>query len=69
MFNQRKDNNKLKKKNQKKPELPKNQTAWNSDNQGVKEILIQTGRRNRIWKPGREDTWQVADLESKGGAG
>ena len=37
----------------KQPELPENQTAWKSDNQGVKEeAIIQTSRR------GREDLWQ-----------
>ena len=25
--------------------MPENQTAWNSDNQGVKETFTQTGRR------------------------
>ena len=38
--NQKKDN---KFKNKKQPELPKNQPAWKSDNQGVKEeTFIQT---------------------------
>ena len=32
-------------KNNKQPEVPENQTAWNSNNQGVKETFIQTGRR------------------------
>ena len=35
--------NKFKNKNQ--PELPENRTVWKSDNQRVKETLIQTGRR------------------------
>ena len=39
--NQNKDNNQY--KNKKQPELPENQTAWKSDNQGVKEeTFIQT---------------------------
>ena len=25
--------------------MPENQTAWNSDNQGIKETFTQTGRR------------------------
>ena len=36
--------------NKKQPELPENQTAWNSDNQEVKETFIQTGRRGRDWR-------------------
>ena len=44
--NQNKDNNQY--KNKKQPELPENQTAWKSDNQGVKEeTFIQTGRKGR----------------------
>ena len=43
--NQKKDNNKFKNKNL--PELPESQTAWKSNNQGVKEeTLIQTGRKD-----------------------
>ena len=47
--NHKKDNHLS--KNKKQPELPENQTAWKSDNQGFKEeTFIQTGRA------GREDT-------------
>ena len=45
-------------KNNKQPELPENQTAWNSDNQGFKETFIQTGRRGGDRQLGREDPWQ-----------
>ena len=41
--NQKKDNNQS--KNNKHSEVPENQTAWNSDNQGVKETFTQTGSR------------------------
>ena len=34
MYKQKKDNNQF--KNNKQPELPENETAWNSNNQGVK---------------------------------
>ena len=40
-----KDNNQF--KNKKQPKLSENQTVWNSNNQGVKETVIQTGRRGR----------------------
>ena len=36
---QKKDNNQF--KNKKQSELPENQTAWKSNNQGVKETFIQ----------------------------
>ena len=39
-------------------ELPENQTAWKSNNQGVKETFIQTGRRGGARQWGREDTWK-----------
>ena len=45
MHNQKKNNNQF--KNNKQPEVPENQTACNSDNQGVKETFTQTGRRGR----------------------
>ena len=38
--------------------MPENQTAWNFDNQRVKETFMQTGRRGRDWKPGAEDVQQ-----------
>ena len=59
MHNQKKDNTQFKKKEQ--PELPENETAWKSDNQGVKdETFIQTGRRGRklAWR-GCETRWQI----------
>ena len=40
--NQKKDNNQFKNK---QPEVPENQTAWSSDNQGIKETFTQTRRR------------------------
>ena len=41
MHNQKKANNKF--KNRKQPELPESQTAWNSENQGVKETSRPVG--------------------------
>ena len=41
MHNQKKDNNQF--KNNKKPELTENLTAWNSDNQEVKHSSILVG--------------------------
>lgn len=43
LHNQKKCNNQFRKNKQ--PELPENQTACNSDNEGVKETFIQTSRR------------------------
>ena len=46
-----KNNNQFKKRKQ--PELPEDQTACKSDNQGVKEPpFIQTGRKGGDRKPG-----------------
>ena len=45
MHNQKEDNNQS--KNNKQPEVPENWTAWNSDNQGIKEIVNQTGARRQ----------------------
>ena len=42
MHNQKKDNNQS---NNKQPEVPENQTAWNYGNQGVKETFTQTSRK------------------------
>ena len=36
----------------KKPELPENLTIWKSDNPGVEETVIQTGRRGKDGQPG-----------------
>ena len=41
--------------------MPENQTAWNSDNQGIKEIVNQTnqtGRRESGSQVGGENPWQ-----------
>ena len=40
--------------------MPENQTAWNSNNQGVKETFTQTSRRGRDgrWGLSREDVQQ-----------
>ena len=42
--------------------MPENQTAWNSDNQGIKEAVNQTGRRERGRRVDREPgaRWQIA---------
>ena len=45
MHNQKRDNSKF--KNKKQPELPDIQTSCKSDNLGVKETFIHTGRRGR----------------------
>ena len=42
----------------KQPEVPGNQTAWNSDNQGIKETLNQT---NQIYKMGGQREPEMAD--------
>ena len=52
LHNQKNDNNQF--KNKKQPELPENRTVWKSNNQGVKETFIQTGRRGREMKPGQQ---------------
>ena len=41
----KKDNNQL--KNNKQPEVPENQTTWNSDNQGIKEIVSQNNKTSK----------------------
>ena len=56
MYNQKKGNNQF--KNNKQPELSENQTAWNSNNQDVKETFIQISRRGGDGQPGGEDPWQ-----------
>ena len=48
--NQKKDNNQF--GNNKQPEVPENQTALNSDDQGVKETFIQTDKRDKDGQPG-----------------
>ena len=75
MHNQKKDNNQF--KNNKQSEVPENPTTWNSDNQGVKETFIQTGRRGWDGQLGEEDLRrgkavdhtarrELADRETKG---
>ena len=51
LHNQNKDNNQS--KNNKQPEVTEKQTAWNSDNEGIKETFTQTDRRDgdRKWAP------------------
>ena len=41
LHNQKKDNNQF--KNKKQPEVPESQTAWKSDNEGVKETSRPVG--------------------------
>ena len=60
LHNQKKDNNQS--KNNKKPEVPEYQTAWNSDNPEVKETFTQTSRRGRDPQPRREDMQQGSGL-------
>ena len=62
--NQKLDNNKF--KNNKQPELPENQTVWESDNQGVKkETLTQTSRRGGDGQLGKEDSCQVGSWRTR----
>ena len=71
MHNQKKDNNQF--KNSEQAELSENQTPWNSDNPGVKETFIQTGRRGGDGQSGGQDPQQsqttgkvgVADWKTK----
>ena len=48
--------------------MPEDQTAWNSDNEGIKETFKQTGRKETGSRAGGEDRRQgFRDLA--GGAG
>ena len=44
--NQKEDNNQS--KFNKQPEVPENQTAWNSDNQGIKEKINQNNQTGKM---------------------
>ena len=57
--NQKEDNNQS--KINKQPEVPENQTAWNSDNQGMKERVNQTNQTGKMggW---REPTGKLQTL-------
>ena len=46
MQNQKEDNNQS--KINKQPELPENQTAWNSDNQGIEETVKQKNQTGSL---------------------
>ena len=52
-------------KTKKHPELPENRTVWKSNNQGVKETFIQTGRRGGEGKPG----WRGLTARQRTGEG
>ena len=59
--NHKEDNNQS--KNNKQPEVPENQTAWNSNNQGIKETVNQinhTGKREtrEMRKTGQMGWWR-----------
>ena len=56
--NQKEDNNQS--KINKQPEVPENQIAWSSDNQGIKEIVKQNNQTSK--NPGRA-------VDRVGGAG
>ena len=61
--NQKKDTNKF--KNKKQPELTESQTAWKSNNQGIKEeTFIQTSRRGGDGQPGGEDSRQLGGWQT-----
>ena len=63
---QKEDNNQT--KNNKQPEVLENQTAWNSDNQGIKETVNQTGQAGQTARAGlAERTWGEA-VDHVGGA-
>ena len=65
--NQKEDNNQF--KFNKQPEVPENQTAWNYDNQGVKETFTQTSRRGRDRQPSEQEAQQGGGPHRRGGAG
>ena len=65
LHNQKKDNSQFKNKNQ--SELPENQTAWNSNNQGDKVTFIHTGRRGGKRQPVRGNACQDSRLFRQGG--
>ena len=46
MYNEKEDNNKS--KINKQPEVPENQTAWNSNNQGIKDTVNQTNQASKM---------------------
>ena len=67
--NQKEDNNQS--KITKQPEAPENQTAWNSDNQGIKEKINQNNQTSKAadcagWAA-QKNQGEVAD--GAGGAG
>ena len=45
MYSQKEDNNQS--KINKQPEVPENQAAWNSDNQGIKEKINQNNQTGK----------------------
>ena len=45
LHNQKEDENQF--KINKQPKAPENQTAWNSDNQGIKEKINQTNQTGK----------------------
>ena len=45
MHNQKEGNNQS--KNNKQSEVAENQAAWNSDNQGIKEVVNQTNQTGK----------------------
>ena len=42
-------------KTKKHADLPENRTVWKSDNQGVEEIFIKTGRKEEMEEMGSQD--------------
>ena len=54
MHNQKKDNNQF--KNHKQPEVPENQTAWESDKELKKHSSRLVGGAE-MHSPGEEDAW------------
>ena len=56
MHNQKEDNNQS--KINKQPEAPENQTAWNSDNQRIKEKINQN---NQTGAPRKRNTAQMKE--------
>ena len=55
LAHQNKDNSQL--KNRKQPDLPENQTAWESNNQGAKEETFTQSGGGDV-SHSREDKWQ-----------
>ena len=59
--NQKEDNNQY--KINKQPKVPENQTAWNSNNQGIKEKINQNNQTGKAAGPSRPTQKNHADMQ------